>query len=111
VDVNGGRVVATPLPEVDLAIGSLWRRRVKISPPRFLKSLECCWKVPASDPFAADAVCRSALLANLIPQIQYGVRQRSELREPDPPLHLPPPEPMPELFVTGKLINEFLIAL
>jgi hypothetical protein len=28
-----------------------------------------------------------------------------------PPLHLPPLEPMPELLVTVKLINEFLVAL
>ena len=83
----------------------------RFAPLPFLNSIECGWRIRSSDPFAADAVRWSAPLAYLIPQIQYGVRQRSELREPDPPLHLPPPEPMPELFVTVKLINEFLIAL
>jgi hypothetical protein len=64
-----------------------------------------------SHPFAADAIYRSAPLARLIPQIQYDVRPGFELREPDPPLHLPPLEPMPALFSTVKPINEFLIAL
>jgi hypothetical protein len=62
-------------------------------------------------PFAADTICRSSFLAHLIPQIQYGVKRGSEFRESDPPLHLPPLEPMPALFITVKLINEFLIAL
>jgi hypothetical protein len=39
------------------------------------------------------------------------MRQRSEVRESDSPLHLPPLEPPPELFILIKLINEFLIAL
>jgi hypothetical protein len=64
-----------------------------------------------SNPLSADAVCRSALLAHLIQQIQNGMRQRCEFRESDPPLHLPPLEPPPELFILIKLINEFLIAL
>jgi hypothetical protein len=37
--------------------------------------------------------------------------QCSELRESDPPLHLPPLETLPALLVMVKLINEFLIAL
>ena len=73
--------------------------------------LECGWRVRSSDPFAADAVRRSALLAQLIEQIQHGVGQCSQLRKSDPPLHLPAPEPLPTLFVTVKLINEFLVAL
>jgi hypothetical protein len=50
-------------------------------------------------------------LAHFVPNIQNGMRQRSELRESDPPLQLPPLEPLPALFVSVKLINEFLIAL
>jgi len=41
----------------------------------------------------------------------HGVGQCSQLRKSDPPLHLPAPEPMATLFVTVKLINEFLVAL
>jgi len=73
--------------------------------------LECGWGVRSSDPFGVDALRRSAVLANLIQQIQHGVGQCSELREPDPPLHLPAPELMATLFVPVKLINEFLVAL
>jgi len=54
---------------------------------------------------------RSPFLGHLVPQIQNGVRPRSELREPDPPLQLPPLNPMPAAFITVKLINELLIAL
>ena len=95
---------------------SLWRTggfiRRPFYPPSLWRTggLARLWRTWLHS-FAADAVHRSAPLAHLIPQIQYGMRQRSELREPDPPLHLPPLEPMPELLVTVKLINEFLIAL
>ena len=58
----------------------------------------------------ADTIYRSPFLAHLVPQIQNGVKQRSELRESDPPLHLPPLEPLPALFVMVKLINKFMIA-
>jgi hypothetical protein len=67
--------------------------------------------VRSFDPFVADALRRSALLARLIEQIQHSVGQCSELRESDPPLHLPATEPMATLFFTVKLINEFLVAL
>jgi hypothetical protein len=67
--------------------------------------------VRSSDPFAADALRRSALLAQLIEPIQHCMGQCSELRESDPPLHLPAPEPIATLFFTVKLINEFLVAL
>ena len=73
--------------------------------------LECGWRARTSDPFAADALRRSALVAQLIEQIQHGVGKCSELRKSDPPLHLPAPEPMAALFFTVKLINEFLVAL
>jgi hypothetical protein len=62
-------------------------------------------------PFAADTIYRSPFLAHLVPQIQNSVSPRSELRESDPPLQLPPLHLMPALFITVKLINEFLIAL
>jgi hypothetical protein len=39
------------------------------------------------------------------------VTQRSELRESGSPLQLPPLEQPPALFVSVKLINDFLIAL
>jgi hypothetical protein len=59
-------------------------------------------------PFTADAICRSAPLAQLIPQIQYGVRQGCEFREPNPQHQLPPLEPTLAIFITVKLLNEFL---
>ncbi len=61
--------------------------------------------------FAIDTIYRSTSLAHLVPHIQNGVTQRSELRESDPPLQLPPLEQPPVLFVSVKLINDFLIAL
>ena len=82
--------------------------------PSFAQGLSAVfWRIypPFTHMFAADAVCRSAPLAHLIPQIKHSVRQGSELREPNPPHQLPPLEPIPALFITVKLINEFLILL
>jgi len=61
--------------------------------------------------FAIDTIYRSTSLAHLVPKIQDGMRQRCEFRESDPPLQFPPLEQPPALFVSVKLINEFLIAL
>jgi hypothetical protein len=61
--------------------------------------------------FAIDTIYRLTFLAHFVPNIQNGMRQRSELRESDPPLQLPPLEQPPTLFVSVKLINDFLIAL
>ncbi len=61
--------------------------------------------------FAIDTIYRLTFLTQLVPKIQNVVTQRSELRESDPPLQLPPLEQPPALFVSVKLINDFLIAL
>jgi hypothetical protein len=42
---------------------------------------------------------------------EMGSQKYLFIRYACPPLHLPPLEPMPELLVTVKLINEFLVAL
>ena len=63
------------------------------------------------NPIAADTIHRSLFLTDLIPQVQNGMKKRSEFRKSYAPLQLPPVELAAAFLLLVKLMNQFPIIL